>query len=500
MKKATVPQTEKSSLEGKLEMQKVTGSPNRKIRLGRKIKNEEGNRFPKRKIKLGRKWKRKEECNLKKQWIRLGAVLFLAGMLNGCGAFQKNQESLPEPAVELLPELKEEVYEDLNDQWRVLVTADYDNYSKFEIKFENKETREVQNYEIVGMDYKFLWNEDSTMVAVSYATRRSNEYDVVNLKEKRLEDKYSIFLDADFQEQFVHLDTNQILSETPVLWEGKKLRTEFSYTELDRVEYHGSYQYDFEEKKLEYSYFDGPVSLEKELEKIPEQLAKIKLKDLTATKIADTEALEKDNILLLAELKDYDMALYGLNNGWYKGVILRTGDQIQTFDWSYTTPLFQLPKMVFRDYDQDGKKELAVSLLNSSGTGFSVSELHVLEQQADFSYIDHLFDRKDYMEQLEKQLPYRYEEEKKLLTLFAGEEKREKKVDLTELLSDYTFQGLNYGDMISYTLKDSIQMKINLGCVVQETAMPVYGEKEWLLEAEVEYKERAFTIKELRAV
>lgn len=434
---------------------------------------------------------------MKKQWIQLGAVLFLAGLLNGCSTFQKNQDVKP---VEIVSAVKEVVYENLNSQWTVYITADYENYSRFEIKFENKETKEVQSYKIVGMEYKFLWNEDASMVAVSFATRKTNEYLVINLKEKKLEERYSIFLDSDFQEQLSSLDTNQILSEQPVSWEGSKLRVEFSYSELDGVEYDGSYQYDYEEKKLEYSYFDGPVSMEKELEKIPEELAGIKLKDLTATKIADLEALDKDKILLLAELPKEDIALYGLNNSWNKGVILRTGDQIQTFDWDYMTPQFVLPGMVLQDCDQDGKEELVINLTNMTGTEVSVGELHVLEQQADFSYKDYRFSHEDYMAQVEKLISYEYEEEKKQLRIFTEDGKKEEKLDLSEQLNGYTFTGLRYGDLVRYTLKDTIRMKMILGYGVEESAIPVYGEEECHLEAAVEYQDGTFTLQDLKVV
>lgn len=97
----------------------------------------------------------------------------------------------------------------------------------------------------------------------------------------------------------------------------------------------------------------------------------------------------------LAELPEHDIALTAVENG----VILRVGEREQAYDWLYMTPQAIKPKMMLRDWDGDGKDELAINLYVGSGTGVSVSDLRIIEiDEAGFK--DTYFKPDDYVQQV----------------------------------------------------------------------------------------------------
>jgi hypothetical protein len=112
-----------------------------------------------------------------------------------------------------------------------------------------------------------------------------------------------------------------------------------------------------------------------------------------------------------------DLGIYLFPAGELEGVVLQIGGKRQSFDWIYTTPRQIMPVLNVDDYDQDGKDELAAVLNVGSGTGVSVSELHIVEwpqgsqegePDADAApFIDHVFPPREYLAQLGEALVFR---------------------------------------------------------------------------------------------
>ena len=86
-------------------------------------------------------------------------------------------------------------------------------------------------------------------------------------------------------------------------------------------------------------------------------------------------------IVLLAEGED--IAFYGLARGEGYPALLRWGEAMAEFDWRYLTPRTVEPSIWRFDFDGDGSDELAADCYYGSGTGVSMSELHVVEKAAD---------------------------------------------------------------------------------------------------------------------
>ncbi len=101
------------------------------------------------------------------------------------------------------------------------------------------------------------------------------------------------------------------------------------------------------------------------------------------TELKDVLEWEKtESIHIIAQLPEQDIYLYGLfkgYNGGHGGVLLRKGRQITEFSWDYLTPRNILPEISYKDYDNDGKCELAVILYVGSGTGIAIEQLHIIE-------------------------------------------------------------------------------------------------------------------------
>lgn len=82
-------------------------------------------------------------------------------------------------------------------------------------------------------------------------------------------------------------------------------------------------------------------------------------------KYADTP--EKLRTILLAELPEKDISLYGYHeDGGLTGAALRIGDTHQYFDWNYMNESGILPEIFCGDIDGDGKEEITVFLYNGA--------------------------------------------------------------------------------------------------------------------------------------
>lgn len=95
-----------------------------------------------------------------------------------------------------------------------------------------------------------------------------------------------------------------------------------------------------------------------------------KLKEITEIYTPDMEeryadAPEKLRTILLAELPEKDISLYGYHeNGKVTGTALRVKDTCRYYDWNYMNSTKKLPEISFADADGDGEEELAILLYN----------------------------------------------------------------------------------------------------------------------------------------
>lgn len=86
---------------------------------------------------------------------------------------------------------------------------------------------------------------------------------------------------------------------------------------------------------------------------------------------------------LLCDLPEADAAFYAVEGKEFSPALIRWGDSLAEFDWRYATPRNIVPRMWCFDFDGDGVDELVVDCYYGSGTGVSLSDLHVVEKNSD---------------------------------------------------------------------------------------------------------------------
>ena len=105
--------------------------------------------------------------------------------------------------------------------------------------------------------------------------------------------------------------------------------------------------------------------------------------DLPRSVVRQRELVANGGIALLAEIPEKDAAFYGLEGKEFYPALIRWGESLAEFDWQYMTPRCVEPRLWCFDYDGDGEDELAVDCYYGSGTGVSLSDLHVVEKNGD---------------------------------------------------------------------------------------------------------------------
>lgn len=120
--------------------------------------------------------------------------------------------------------------------------------------------------------------------------------------------------------------------------------------------------------------------------------SELTLNDLKAvTELYDSEseaqfadAPEKQKTILLAELPEKDISLYGYHeNGEVKGVALRVKDRFKCFDWTYMNETKNLPELFSMDINKDGSEELLILLCNRELSMAEVSPEDIAEPETD---------------------------------------------------------------------------------------------------------------------
>ncbi|MEW9124902.1 MAG: hypothetical protein AB2421_19475 [Thermotaleaceae bacterium] len=200
------------------------------------------------------------------------------------------------------------------------------------------------------------------------------------------------------------------------------------------------------------------------------------------------------SLLLLAEIPDENIFMYGYNDKDYqgKGVIIQIGENTNYFDWNYCSPRMILPEMYYYDYDNDGRKELAVTLNLGGGTGVSITDLYVLERYDTETLEPFHFRAEDYLAQINERMTYQVDSDKKVIALYDGKNKL-READLTWLPEDARVEGVYYGNIVDFQLGEQLRMKIGPGMEINDWASLQYDGLDDL-EAGIIYKNGTFRV------
>lgn len=219
------------------------------------------------------------------------------------------------------------------------------------------------------------------------------------------------------------------------------------------------------------------------------ELQDITIEDLKETELTNSDTFNNSDYPLIARLPERDIYLYGSNKSDFAGVVLKQGSHIQTFNWTYMTPVFILPKIKVADYDHDGTDEVLIILDTASGTGVSIEELHMLEPRNDGLYADIVFLPDDYINQLNSNIQYNYNKEKNKLIFNIGNNKYE--MDTANKFKNWTFKNITYGTIIYFDADNIIQITAAPGYLFKEIVSPQFFSA---IKAKVNYNNGEFKL------
>ncbi|MEN3004875.1 M56 family metallopeptidase [Dehalobacterium formicoaceticum] len=193
----------------------------------------------------------------------------------------------------------------------------------------------------------------------------------------------------------------------------------------------------------------------------------ISIADLTEKSIITSDRFEFTDYPLIAELPQEDIYLYGMKP---TGVVLKYGDDMQLFNWIYTTPRFILPVLNKQDLDHDGRDEIVCVLNVNSGTGVAIDELHVLKQAGTPGYIDYIFS--DYLEQMKTMLSADYDKKENSILLKTNN--KSYTYDMPAGYEEYTFKNIAYGNIVYFEAENGLKIKVPIGLAFEEMAEPQF--------------------------
>lgn len=86
---------------------------------------------------------------------------------------------------------------------------------------------------------------------------------------------------------------------------------------------------------------------------------------------------------VIASIPEENIYLYALPevDGWHQGMILSINEMKKYFDWKSTQFLSFLPELYYLDLNNDGKKELAVLIVENHGTGMYENKVHIINTE-----------------------------------------------------------------------------------------------------------------------
>lgn len=199
----------------------------------------------------------------------------------------------------------------------------------------------------------------------------------------------------------------------------------------------------------------------------------------------------EDGIMLLAEAAQGDIGVYYVPSLGGSYVALRYGEHVQTFEQTSLTPRFILPQVGWRDWDGDGKNELAVVYYAGSGTGVSVEELHIYEWNGG-QWTDVPFDNGVLLDRVREDYAYEISEDGHRMTVFLES-------GAVELETEYHYTGFDFpGLNVSFELLEDGRFRYYTagGAEVEELPWTFY-ENPFSAEGILTYDRRVFRIESM---
>lgn len=246
---------------------------------------------------------------------------------------------------------------------------------------------------------------------------------------------------------------------------------------------------------------DVDVHGDENIKKFERWYQKLNIKKLNEIKtVVNTNELsdaDEGSTLLLASTPKEKVYLYGYARD--NAVILRINNKYQLFRWGYTSPRGILPRMGYADFDQDGKKEIAVSMCTGTGTGVSVDQLYIVKTRNDGTLSAMEFTPYQYNRQLTERISATYNQTEGMLQFFIDDKKAGNAIDISSWIKEkYQYSKIGFGEQISFKiLKKAITLNFIPGCYFKNSCSALYdGIPNFT--AKVVYKKGEFSLTDIK--
>lgn len=190
------------------------------------------------------------------------------------------------------------------------------------------------------------------------------------------------------------------------------------------------------------------------------------------------------DVVCIAEIPEESIKIYGYNDEecFGEGVAIEIGDDVNYFDWIYTSPQCRLPECYWNQAD----RQLQVALNVYTGTGAAAQALHLLQYDDDNVLQDYALELDEMQEMLYERIGYFIGEDKK--SLFLIDKKNHEQlgqVDIEEHKGELEALELELGMISSYSLGESIRLLVEPGYYLEGAAIAEYPDDMPTLEVEV---------------
>lgn len=196
--------------------------------------------------------------------------------------------------------------------------------------------------------------------------------------------------------------------------------------------------------------------------------------EVRSKKLSVNDDPEWSDIVCIGEIPEKKIKLYGYNDSECSGmgVAIEIGDDVNYFDWIYTSPRALLPEC----YWDESSRLLQVALNIYTGVGADAQELHVLQHYDTGTLQDNTFDAKAYEELLSQRIDFSYDGETGKLTLLDSQKGQELAVvELSvEELQGSGVGGLELGSISRFILGDEIIFLVKPGFCREGSHMAEY--------------------------
>ncbi len=208
------------------------------------------------------------------------------------------------------------------------------------------------------------------------------------------------------------------------------------------------------------------------------------------------------NIVLLGEIPEKDIALYGYNDEEIGGigVAVEMDGNVNYFDWYYMSPRAILPNL----YWDEQKQQLQVALLIYTGTGASAEQLHILQLHETMTFTDAVFDLDDYSALILEQIDYTYDADTQMMTYYNRVSGAQLATFDVSWLDGEPVVGIMAGEIATFRLGEEIWIDFTISYRT-EHAFLLYDnspamEAQVLMEYDESTGETMFSLGEIRVV